>query len=214
MCFNAPVSLTAFLVGSVLAIAVGIVALRLGYTSLAVLSFAWIWVIAMQWWEYMVWRQWHTETATRLAYVFNVMQIPLLFLLFFHGQQNKTFSILASTVLAGYLIAMFYPMDEITSIQQTSSGTSTIEHLRYSWWEPSWKALVYFVGLCSVFLLLVRPLPWSCACLVTLLVLFAWSGILYGMESIASLWCFFAVFFPVIALCLRLWLPGIATTQA
>ena len=206
MCFNAPVSLTAFLVGSVLAVAVGIVALRLGYTSLAILSFAWIWVIAMQWWEYMVWRQWQTEMAYGLAYVFNVMQIPLLFLLFFHGQQNKTLSILASVVLAGYLVAMFYPTEQGTSIQQTSSG-GTLQHLRYSWWEPSWKAVVYFVGLCSVFLLLVRPLPWSCACLATLLVLFAWSGVLYGMESIASLWCFFAVFFPVIALVLRLWLP-------
>ena len=205
MCFNAPVSLAAFLVGSILALFVGIAALCLHYTSLALLSFGWVWVIAMQWWEYMVWQQWHPETASRLAFIFNVMQIPLLYLLLaIGGSASFACKVVASFVIAVYLCCMFFPI--MSSPLQITETSGTPPHLYYSWWKPSWKAGVYLVALCAIFLLLLRPLPWSAACLGVLAAMFVASGVIYGMESIASLWCFFAVFFPVIALALRvLW---------
>lgn len=197
MCFNAPASLASFIVGTVLAIVAGTVALQLQYHSLAVLSFAWFWVICMQWWEFMVWRNWHADTASRMAYIFNAMQIPLLFLLFvFDGGTQPWQKYTASVVVATYLFIMMSPPP--SDMVEAREG-----HLYYTWWDSPLRTVTYFVALSTIFLLLIRPLAWSVACLVTLLLLFALSGLLYRSQSIASLWCFFAAFFPVLALGLR-----------
>jgi hypothetical protein len=200
MCFNATASLVSLIAGILVAVAVGIVALQKQYVSLALLAFGWIWVIAMQWWEFMVWRQWQTEVASRMAYVFNMMQIPVLFLLFsLVPNLPPAPRMVASVIVAAYLCIMLYPLpsEEI----EVRHG-----HLDYSWWKSRVRIIAYFVGLISIFLLLVRPLAWSVACILSLMILCVLSRLLYHSENVASLWCFFAVFFPLWALLLRWYL--------
>jgi hypothetical protein len=200
MCFNATASLVSLIAGILVAVAVGMVALQKQYVSLALLAFGWIWVIAMQWWEFMVWRQWQTEVASRMAYVFNMMQIPVLFLLFSLVPNLPLVPrVVASVIVAAYLCIMLYPLpsEEI----EVHHG-----HLDYSWWKSRARIIAYFVGLISIFLLLVRPLAWSVACILSLMILCVLSRLLYDSENVASLWCFFAVFFPLWALLLRWYL--------
>jgi hypothetical protein len=203
MCFNAPVSLAAFLSGVVVSLVVGTYALSKNEIPLALLSFGWIWVIFMQLWEYMAWRGIETETASHMAYVFNVMQIPVLYLLFILVKDTPTRNRwVATLVMAAYLCVMFYPLSaDETRIAETCG------HLDYRWWRSRLRVAAYFTGLCAVFLLLVRPLMWSTACLATLLFLMVLSTLFYT-SNVASLWCFFAVFFPVAALVLKKVLPS------
>jgi len=200
MCFSAPVSLASFLVGMLVAISVGIAALKMHQTSLALLALGWTWVIAMQWWEFMVWRQWETAFASQMAYLFNILQIPVLFFIF---ASDAPFLVrtLASVLLILYLGVMLTPLP--TEDMRVHHG-----HMDYSWWTSPLRISTYFIGLVAIFLLLVRPLRWSVACIVSLLLLCLLSRWLYPSENVASLWCFFAVFFPVLAMLLRWWLPS------
>lgn len=201
MCFDAKTSLATFLTGIFLSLMVMTYALVRKQTSLAILSGGWIWVICMQWWEFMIWKKWEKDTASHFAYVFNIMQIPVLYFLFILSSPvSLAFKVIATSILFLYLCIMFYPdVDEEISVQ---SG-----HLSYSWWSSRVRSTMYFIGLACIFLLLVRPLSWSIACVLTLFILLGLSMLIYGRHNTPSLWCFFAVFFPVVSLVYRQILP-------
>jgi hypothetical protein len=194
MCFDAKTSLATFLTGTFLSLMVMTYALFQKQTSLALLSGGWMWVILMQWWEFMIWKNWEKHTASHFAYVFNIMQIPLLYFLFILSSPvSLVFKAIATGIVFVYLCIMLYPNINGDVTQQSG-------HLTYSWWSSRVRSTTYFIGLASIFLLLVRPFSWSMACVTTLFVLLGLSMLIYGQQNTPSLWCFFAVFFPVLAL--------------
>lgn len=194
MCFDARTSLATFISGTLVSLCVMTYALVKKQTSLALLAGGWVWVIFMQWWEFMIWKQWENKIASRFAYIFNIMQIPLLYFLFILSSPASVVSkAIATGILFLYLCVMFYP--DVNEDVTLHSG-----HLAYSWWTSRLRSTMYFIGLAGVFLLLVRPLSWSIACVSTLFVLLGLSMLIYGRHNTPSLWCFFAVFFPVFAL--------------
>lgn len=199
MCFNAPVSLGTFIGGILVSLAVMTIALLRKDAALAILAGGWVWVIFMQWWEYMIWSGWQTPMASKMAYVFNITQIPILYLLFIIPSPASLWSkALATAFLALYLAVMFYPSAATTRVVVHSG------HLTYPWWGDWIRCFMYFAGLAGVFLLLVRPFTWGLVCVVSLFILLGLSMLIYGRGNVPSLWCFFAVFFPVLAFAFRL----------
>jgi len=192
MCFDATTSLVSFVSGIVLSVIVMSYGIAMKQQALAILAGGWVWVIFMQWWEYMIWSNRSREMAMRMAYVFNIMQIPLLYFLFIlWSPVSFLYKALATLVIFVYVCIMSYP--------NTSTDVRVSNHLNYSWWSNQTRVVMYFLGLAAIFCLLVRPLAWSLCCVVTLFVLLGLSMAIYGRQGVPSLWCFFAVFFPVLA---------------
>jgi len=200
MCFDATTSLAAFISGVLVSLSIMSFAIVKKDTMLALLAGGWIWVIFMQWWEYMIWMKWNVAMASNMAYVFNIMQIPFLYFLFIlPSKVHMVNKIIATVIIFIYLLTMTYP--------NVSTTVAITNHLDYSWWSDQWRCCIYFIGLAAIFLLLVRPFYWSLACVITLFVLLGLSMLIYGKGQVPSLWCFFAVFFPLMALFLRWLLP-------
>lgn len=195
MCFDAKTSLISFVLGIIISIGVGLWGIRQRDETLALLSFGWSWVVFMQWWEYMIWSQWNPVFASKMAFVFNVLQIPVLYFLFFLvSNASLCCKYIATMIVFVYLCVFFYPQSNTFQVQTRH------RHLIYPWWSNSWRSAFYFIGLIAVFLLLIRPLSWSFCCVTTLFLLLFFSKLIYKSENVPSLWCFFAVCFPVLAL--------------
>lgn len=200
MCFDARTSMVAFCLGLVVSIGTTMYAVQKKDMTLALFTGGWVWVIFMQWWEYMIWIQWHPSFASKSAFVFNMMQVPLLYVLFIvPSKTSATKKIIASVIMFLYCSVMLIPHRVSPNI-----SINKHHHLQYSWWNNYWRSLMYFIGMASMFLLLIEPLGWSMACLISLFVLLVISKIFYGRGSTPSLWCFFAVFFPLLAVLWRI----------
>lgn len=191
MCWNAPVSLTTFIVGSVLAILIGLYALQKQQYMLAALSFGWLWPISMQLWEYFAWK--NQSWSWRVAYVSNITQILVLYIVFMVvAQSTWSLRLAAGIVVLVYMSVLLY--------QKTCQPQILPEdHLHYNWWENSLSNTVYIVSLILLFLFLVRPLSWSIICVAILMIMLLISSVIYN-RYVSSLWCFFAVAFPPLAL--------------
>lgn len=193
MCFDAETSINTFISGTVVNIGVLLYALKHKQTSLALICVLWFFVVSMQFWEYCVWSNWHSQFAERMAFVFNIIQVPLLYFLFITSSTVPDINkYVASAVVLVYLCIVIYPTRPVQ--------IAKIHHLRYSWWEEKYKSATYLIACAFVFLLLVRPFNWSVCCLVTLMILWLLSRLIYGDTGVPSLWCHFAVFFPILAL--------------
>jgi hypothetical protein len=195
MCWNAPVSLASFLAGLLVSFGMGFLALKHKKIELAVLSFGWSGVICMQLFEYMIWMYPNNNIYARWAFVFNITQpllLGLLFLAFFeHPSSNK---IAVCSLLFFYTFyILYYTNDLIIHVSEK-------DHLQYNWWgkELPYGGLIYILTLCGVFLLLVRPLGWSVRTLAMILLLLFISSLFYS-DCVSSMWCFFAVFIPIIS---------------
>ena len=191
MCWNASVSLTTFLIGSCVSIIIGVYALRTKQYMLAALSFGWLWPISMQLWEYFAWKD--ASWSWSVAYVSNVTQILVLYIVFITvSNQPWLLRSFAGIVVLVYMFIVLY--------QHTQPPAITKEdHLHYNWWENPLSNTTYIISLVLLFLLLVRPLRWSIACISILMIMLLVSSIIYN-RYVSSLWCFFAVAFPPLAL--------------
>lgn len=206
MCWNATASLTAFILGIVLSIATAIVAMKRKKWSVVVLSLGWMWVIGMQFWEYLIWTSPVSSNtnvlASQWAYIFNVTQIlvlGLLFLAFSDPSVRPWNKMAAVTILLAYTCYVLYYAPSMTTLR-TTVATCEDPHLHYPWWDRMpYGGAIYLIALILLFLLLVRPWMWSLATITLIMALFFMSMIFYS-SSVASMWCFFAVFVPVVSL--------------
>ena len=206
MCWNATASLTALILGTVLSLVTALVAMKQKKWSVVVLSLGWLWVIGMQYWEYLLWTSPVSSDAnafaSRWAYIFNVTQVLVLGLLFLAfadshlGVWNKVSAVVILLVYACYI--MYYAPDMTTL--RTTKASCEEPHLHYPWWDQMpYGGAIYLMALILLFLLIVRPLAWSVGTITLIMSLFAMSMTFYS-SSVASMWCFFAVFVPVASL--------------
>jgi hypothetical protein len=195
MCWNAEASITAFVLGVVAILLVCAYSIPRGHRPLTVLSLGWLWVITMQLWEYFVWTK-AGNWASIGAYFFNMTQILVLFLVFLCFGDPKPPApqiISAAMIVFVTTVVLFLPTEVVVR-----ASASPEKHLQYSWWSPRFKSTLYLIGLGAVFLLMVRPLSWSVSCLAVLYLMLLVSALFYS-DAVASIWCFFAVPFPLIA---------------
>jgi len=207
MCWNATASLSAFISGMFTSLIVAMIAYKQQKWQLFALSIGWTWVICMQLWEYFLWKNTMPSTTntfySNMAYVFNVTQVLLLgliFLTFFQNDTSRTSRGIAFAILFTYMcyILYFSPSCGVMTVSPSCMNP----HLEYPWWQNiPFGGLFYLFTLISIFVLLIRPLDWSIKTISVIMVLFLISWIFYS-KSVASIWCFFAVFTPVISLLL------------
>lgn len=194
MCWNAPVSLTAFIVGLLVCISIAILAYREEKYELMALSVGWIYVIFMQLWEYFIWKYPKKHLFVGAAYIFNITQIivlGLVFLTFFTDQ-----SIVSRSIV--FLILVLYTAFFLIRADQRPVITRTSNHLEYHWWTLPYAPVIYIGSFILIFLFIVRPWLWSLFTLALLVFFLILSRILFS-RSVASMWCFFAVSVPALS---------------
>lgn len=206
MCWNATASLTALIVGTVLSLITAIVAYRQQKYYVVALAIGWLWVIGMQYWEYVLWTSAPSsrtnEWASRWAYIFNVTQVLVLGILFLAVTGNQVSwrnRLGALVVMLAYACYILYYAPTMTTLRTTTASCEE-PHLHYPWWDKMpYGGVVYVVSLVLLFLLVVRPMAWSLGTLAIILAFLAMSSVFYS-SSVASMWCFFAVFVPIVSL--------------
>lgn len=201
MCFNAPMSLASWIIGSLVSISLGVWSYHRKYKELSYLCWGWLWVIAMQGWEYGIWktRDKPKELAffTYGAYLWNILQLPFLFFLFFSiSTASLPCKRISAALLFIYLLITLIPYKGICP----PTINSRYGHLQYSWWGSSFwgniRSVAYLVTFGCLFLCLIRPWKWSLSCVMLLFALLGCSFLWYK-HCVASLWCWFAAFFPL-----------------
>lgn len=206
MCWSATASLVALILGTVCSLLSAYLGARQKKWEIVALSIGWLWVIGMQYWEYVIWTSAPTsstnEWASRWAYIFNVSQVLVLGILFsalFGHRVPVQNRILAILVMVMYTCYILYYAPTLSSFR-TTVASCTEPHLHYPWWDGMpYGGLVYILSLIALFLLIVRPLAWSLGTLTVVLAFLAMSSVFYS-SSVASMWCFFAVFVPILSL--------------
>jgi len=194
MCWNATASLSAFIIGVLICIIIASVSIKEKKYELAALSIGWIWVIFMQFWEYFVWKYPENTLYPKMTSLFNISQIVILGLIYltFFRTQHTIFRTLAFLILFFYVCFFLYSSD-------VPKITKTCGHLEYNWWSNiRYSGLVYILSLVSIFLFLIRPFWWSVITMAYILLLLLISRLFYS-QSIASMWCFFAVSVPLLS---------------
>lgn len=201
MCWSANVSISTFTVGVVVNTIILMLAIKYNYTSLKLLCIIWYWVLMMQFCEFFIWKNIYPEFFSKLAYVFNVTQILMIAMIFliFGKDVSQTSKIIAGAILVTYLFVIIFP----TNTKDDTKVTETNSHLSYPWWSSNVKVWAYFIALFSLSLLLIKPFYYGLACASVIFILLIFS-ILFYRKNVPSMWCFFACFFPIIALVLAI----------
>lgn len=207
MCWNAPVSITSFILGLLISIGIGIYALKHKRYSLAALSFGWIWVIGMQFIDFMLWQNKCNSSSvnknyTKWGYILNVLQPVILFGIFinFSGKYGVStkYKIIASVTIISYIIYLLSQANKVFA--STECIETSKEHLQYPWWEKmKGGGYIYLVTLIIIFIMLVRPFKWSMKVLAYILGSLLFSSLVFRYGT-ASMWCWFAVITPFLAL--------------
>jgi hypothetical protein len=204
MCWNKEVSIASLIVGIIIALSVGFYALKKQWLSLALLSFGWIWVLFMQFADYIFWKHScndeENKKMTKMAYILNITQPLVIYLIFVTFSEVSVINkITASIIILGYLSYMFYKNYNIS--EKVKCIDNKGPHIKYEWWSHmGGKAgFVYTLVLSLIFILLVRPMKWSLLTLsyIILTLIISMNFFKYG---VASMWCWFAVITPLVSL--------------
>lgn len=192
MCWNETASLSAFITGIIICLSVGSISYYQKKYELMALSIGWIYVIFMQFWEFLIWKFPNNKFYVDMTYLFNITQISLLGLIFltFFTNQPKICRFFIFFVLTFYICFFSYQTCNHNDITHQSG------HLEYNWWSNSYSSYIYIFSLIFIFLCIIRPFWWSAGTLLIILLFLLLSKIFYS-KSVASMWCFFAVSVPL-----------------
>ncbi|NDE14346.1 hypothetical protein EBZ80_05380 [bacterium] len=204
MCWNWQASIGMFVAGMVVTTAVVALAVRQKKRNVAALACAWYLVVAMQLFEFFAWRGERSIGFTAAFFCANVLQIVAVFValvVVYDDQHRAALGAVAGAVVAAYLVIV------LTTVLHDTGRSFDLRrkepHLVYPWWTLT-AGLSYMIALVIVFLCLGRPWKWSLPTLATILLALLASFLFYR-RSIASMWCFFAVFLPILFYTYSLW---------
>jgi hypothetical protein len=171
------------------------------YTAIALVF---QWVLLMQLFEALAWRDQAcgplNQAATKLAFLANVAQPIVAFLLLMHvSKAPNTHKIAASIVLLIYVLWLVFRSTELreSDLDCLNPGDGGCANLQYKWWSKLTPPYVYHVSLIAIVLLLLQPLKLSALIVGIIIATFVLSAIFYGC-GVASTWCFFAAFVPIL----------------
>ena len=201
MCWNEPVSWATFGIGTALSVISAAVVRK---PAVIAVSIVWIWVLLMQFFEALMWRDQKcgklNKFATTGAYVANIMQPIVIFIVLIVAcNPPAPYKIVAGIVVAVYacyMLANAFRMESQPCTEQCEDGKNC-KHLYYKWWDKM-KAggLIYVLAIVALILLLCRPIWFGIFevgyILLTLLVASRFFG-----KSTASTWCWLAAFAPL-----------------
>lgn len=195
MCFNAPVSLTTYVVGIIGCI----ILLKKKYTPEAAFFFV---VIQMQLIEYLLWKNQSCDNfninITKLGIVINHME-PIIFWLAILMFSEKKLPLWVNGLMGGYIIAAIIYTNNVNNNSCTVVTPESSPHLYWKWTSGKYEYIFYTLFLLTLILLSIKGLKngYHMAFIITLA--FIISFFIYGKnKSIGTMWCFMAAFAPII----------------
>jgi hypothetical protein len=199
MCFNAPVSIASFFVGTLLNIYLYMVA---PHISVKIIALVWQYSIIMQLLDYFSWTSECPSTqqtiSSKLSYFFNITQ-PIFFLIIgLYLLPNLSLSVKFMAIMVS-IFYLGYVLSQTKEITSCVKELNVCGHLNYSWWNQiHYGGTIYTLTLIALTLLLL-PTQFGLYQLAYIVTTLAISTIMYGCGT-PSVWCFFQVFAPIYTL--------------
>lgn len=220
MCYNATVSIIAFVVGTLLNI---LTVALIPKPAVIAVSIVWEWALLMQLFDFFLWKTQNepctdamfgnAKWKTTGAFVANILQpfIAFIAIILIAGSEVSTSAKIAATMLfVGYVVYMLGATSQMKPLGCVKAGCSPSnsgevcpqggcsapcsDNLNYSWWNHL-SGLVYLVVLVGVVLLLLRPFSFalmqSAFILITLFI-----AMLSVKGTVPSVWCLLAASAP------------------
>jgi len=199
MCFNAPVSLITYIIGSVFSI---LLIIRNKNYERPIGLFL-LFVVQMQILEYILWKNQEcnkiNKITTNLAAYFNNLQPFVLYIIIVYFWGYNNIHILIHIIMFLYLvICIVYTNHGLKNINCTLADCPKSIHLYWKWNEADYSTLFYIFYFIVSFILLfeyIKPLWVSYVFLITLILSYI---IYYKVKSVGTIWCFFAAICPVV----------------
>jgi hypothetical protein len=199
MCFNAPVSLITYIIGSIFCFLL----INRNKHHERPIGYFLLFVIQMQILEYILWKNQEcnniNKLTTNIAAYFNNLQPFVLYIIivYFMGYNNIHTSI--HIILFLYLIiCIIFTEYVLKNINCTLADCPNSIHLYWKWvsYKYSWLFYIfYFIISFMLLFIYIRPLWISYLFLIT----FSLSYIIYyKVKAIGAMWCFFAALCPAI----------------
>jgi hypothetical protein len=203
MCHNKEISITTFLIGTILNIY-----LFTTYSNpiVKLIAIMWEYILLMQLIEFFVWldqtkSNFHKIT-TRITLLLNLLQpvIILFIMICMSPYQDRSKNILSLSLLTIYIGYMFLILYNDKEPVEYLTPTDTCNHLDYKWWSTGNYGVIYYLLpiIVSVFLY-IKPLSLSVFQNFYILITIVLSYFIYGC-GIPSIWCWLAAFAPLFTL--------------
>jgi len=200
MCFNAEVSFTTYIIGTISSV---ILALK-GFPKEAIFYF---FIIQMQLVEYFLWNDQtcndFNKLITKFGIILNHLQPIILYLLIKYYNDGRTFDLpkWLNILIIVYTIATIYYTKYVMTNECSLISPESSPHIEWLWNNTEYGNLYY--GLFLVVLLSLTYHGLSNNILHTSLMLIGYivSISLYSKKkSVGSVWCFYAAFAPLLLL--------------
>ena len=197
MCWNEKVSWTTFVLGTLFNI---FNILYFKNITMTLLSIAIEWLLLMQLFEALAWRDQQCGTlnrfATNGALIANLTQPIMLCMLFItFSSAAQELKLMSLAIAFGYICYVLYTLnktDKYTCLRPSESCT----HLDLYWWKNT-SGIIYTITLLSIMLLLIRPMP--LAVVVSGYIGFTLlASLLFYSCGAGSMWCWFTSMAPIV----------------
>jgi hypothetical protein len=202
MCFSETVSWITFGLGTFFNI---LVALYFKEPIITVLCVLWQWIIFIQLFEAIAWRNQPTDGTIPVANQFAAIAVmidtitqPIILALglICFTEVPKVNKILALVVIFVYICWALYAVNVSPKVTQLTL-TEGCTHLDYSWWRfYPLGGVPYLIALFLIIFLLLRPIDLAYFIAIYLIITLVVSFFIYNCGS-SSMWCWFAVMAPV-----------------
>ena len=195
MCFNAPVSITTYIVGIIGCI----ILLKKKYTPEAAFFLV---VIQMQLIEFFLWKNQSCNSTnifvTKLGIAVNHMEPVVFWLAILFFSEKKLPKWINYTMILYILAALFYTMNVNNTLCTTVTPESS-PHLYWKWNDMKYKNYFYVFFLFTLIALSITGLKYGYHMAIIVLLSFIISYIVYGKyKSTGAMWCFIAAAGPLI----------------
>lgn len=192
MCFNAPVSIASFLIGTIGCIFLG---MSTSLVHIKAIACVWQYSLVMQLLDAV---SWSSECQTSLhsmsttaSYWFNITQPLALLAVGWFLPVPLVYKLVATLFATAYFVYVYSYFKKYECVK-----TDTCSHLDYAWWSDiPYGGIVYTLSL-VILTLLLFPTRFALAQLSYVLITLFVSSSVYGCGA-PSVWCFFQVLAPL-----------------
>ena len=196
MCFSKEVSLGTFIIGAIGSALVYSINTKID----KILAIFFFYIILMQLVEFILWNNLTCNIINKIttftAIILNATQpIVLAMLVLYNYKLPNQTSLIIYTILYSLMMLIY-------NLQTTSLCTlkNKFNHLEWKWNNLFLYWLVYGIYILYLsYIILSLPFNWNITLLLLIVLPYLLSIYVYfGTNNIGSLWCFFAVFIPII----------------
>ena len=198
MCWSEPVSWASFLVGTLFNV---VLIKTIPDPSIYSIVFMWQWVLFMQFFDALMWRDQEcgkvNRLATKGAYINTALQpvIPY-FALIAVTQVSTKHKLMATIITLVYLIAAVHYLGNSKREIECTKFSKDCNHLQYTWEPFQSIPFVLYAVFIPLLLLLLGATNMAWFQISYIIVTYLLSYFIYPC-ALGSMWCWFAAFAPV-----------------